>query len=299
VQEIADHSPARPDADAATPSQPLRRIWLVADDYGISPAVNGAIRDLVTRRRLNATSVMVLTPTFSRSEAVSLAILNAGERLAQIGLHVTLTGPFRPLSAGFAPTRDGSFLPMPEMLRLAMLRRLDTAALAREIAAQLEAFRAAFGRAPDYVDGHHHVLLFPRIREAALAVIKGGAPQAWLRQCGSALPLSRRLTDPKGLLLDTLSRTLRRRANQLGIATNPAFAGTYAFTAGADFAALFPRFLDCLPDGGLIMCHPGLVDAELERLDPLTDLRAREYVFLGSDAFPAMLAAHGVALAVP
>jgi predicted glycoside hydrolase/deacetylase ChbG (UPF0249 family) len=296
---VADQSPAGPHADAATASQPLRRIWLVADDYGISPAVNSAIRDLVSRRRLNATSVMVLTPTFSRSEAVSLAILNAGERLAQIGLHVTLTGPFRPLSAGFAPTRNGSFLPMPEMLRLATLRRLDTAALAREIAAQLEAFRAAFGRAPDFVDGHHHVLLFPKIRDAALAVIKEAAPQAWLRQCASALPLSRRLTDPKGLLLDTLSRTLRRRADRLGIVTNPAFAGTYAFTAGADFAALFPRFLDCLPDGALIMCHPGLVDAELERLDPLTDLRAKEHAFLASDAFPAMLAAHGVMLAVP
>ena len=33
-----------------------RRIWLCADDYGISTAVNMAIRDLVVRRRLNATS---------------------------------------------------------------------------------------------------------------------------------------------------------------------------------------------------------------------------------------------------
>jgi predicted glycoside hydrolase/deacetylase ChbG (UPF0249 family) len=298
VQDVADQSTVG-SADAAAPTQMPRRIWLCADDYGISPAVNGAIRDLVMRRRLNATSVMVLAPTFSRSEAVSLSILNAGEPLAQIGLHVTLTGPFRPLSDGFAPTRDGSFLPMPGMLRLAMLRRLDTAALAREIAAQLAAFRAAFGRAPDFLDGHHHVLLFPNIRDAALGVVKDAAPHAWLRHCGSPLPLRRRLGDPKGLLLDGLSRTLRRRAERLGIATNPAFAGTYAFTAGADFATLFPRFLDRLPDGGLVMCHPGLVDAELERLDPLTDLRAKEYAFLGSDAFPAMLAAHRVALAVP
>ena len=298
MQNVTDQSTVG-SADAAAPSRTPRRIWLVADDYGISPAVNGAIRDLVMRRRINATSVMVLAPTFSRSEALSLAILNAGEPLAQIGLHVTLTGPFRPMSDGFAPTRDGSFLPMPEMLRLAMFRRLDTAALSREIAAQLAAFRAAFGRPPDFVDGHHHVLLYPKIRDAALAVIKDAAPHAWVRQCGSPLPLRRRMIDPKGLLLDGLSRTLRRRADRLGITTNPAFAGTYALTADTDFAALFPRFLDCLPDGGLVMCHPGLVDAELERLDWVTGVRAKEYAFLASEAFPAMLVAHGVALAVP
>ena len=59
-----------------------RRIWLCADDYGISPGVNAAIRDLVARGRLNATSVMVVAPSFTRAEAVALAALNAAERSA-------------------------------------------------------------------------------------------------------------------------------------------------------------------------------------------------------------------------
>ena len=45
------------------------------------------------------------------------------------------------------------------------------------------------------------------------------------------------------------------------------------------------------------MCHPGFVDAELRRLDPLTMLREKEYAFLAGDAFPALLAAQSVALA--
>ena len=59
--------------------------------------------------------------------------------------------------------------------------------------------------------------------------------------------------------------------------------------------------LNCmmLPDGGVVMCHPGHVDAELIRLDPLTDLREREYAYLGGDTFPALLAARGFALARP
>ena len=39
-----------------------RRIWLCADDYGISPGVNAGIRELILRRRINATSVMVAAP---------------------------------------------------------------------------------------------------------------------------------------------------------------------------------------------------------------------------------------------
>ena len=65
----------------------------------------------------------------------------------------------------------------------------------------------------------------------------------------------------------------------------------------ADFARLFPGFLRDLPAQSVVMCHPGFVDAELERLDPLTTQREREYAYLAGDAFPGVLRAHGVALA--
>ena len=51
-----------------------RRIWLCADDYGISSSVNTAIRDLVVRGHLNATSVLVVAPSFHRSEAIALPL---------------------------------------------------------------------------------------------------------------------------------------------------------------------------------------------------------------------------------
>jgi predicted glycoside hydrolase/deacetylase ChbG (UPF0249 family) len=67
----------------------------------------------------------------------------------------------------------------------------------------------------------------------------------------------------------------------------------------ADFGRLFVEFLDGLPDGGLLMCHPGKVDAELRQLDPLTDLREREYAFFLDEHFPQLLAERGYALAQP
>ncbi len=274
-----------------------RRIWLCADDYGIAPGVNAAISDLIGRGRLNATSVMVGAPSFHRSDAASLKALNSGQSKAAIGLHVTLTAPFSPVSEEYAPADDGAFLPLATTLRSAALRMLKPARLVAEVERQLQMFIDAFGRPPDFIDGHQHVHLFPQIRDAVLAVAKDLAPQAWLRQCGRARPFSRDLRDKKALLLDFMSQSFRSRARRLGLQTNPAFAGTYDFKAAPDFAALFPKFLDSLPDGGVIMCHPGHVDAELRRLDPLTDLREREYAYFGGDAFPELLAARNVTLA--
>ncbi|MCC6890613.1 MAG: ChbG/HpnK family deacetylase [Hyphomicrobiales bacterium] len=285
---------ARSEGEAA---RALRRIWLCADDYGISPAVSGAIRELIEQRRINATSVMVAAPSFHRSEAAALAQLRAGGARVAIGLHLTLSAPFAPLSAGFTPLSGTTFPDYAALLAYGCLRRLDPAALRAEVVAQIRLFVHAFGYAPDFIDGHQHVHLFPQVRDAVLAATRAHAPHAWVRQCGRSGPLRARLRDPKGLVLDMLSRGLRVRAAALDIHTNPVFAGTYAFAEDADFARIFPRFLDGLPDGGLVMCHPGLVDAELRRLDPLTTLREKEYAYFAAPTFPALLAEHGVSLA--
>ena len=275
-----------------------RHIWLCADDYGAAPGVNAAIRELISRRRINATSVMVAAPHFDNKEAAALARLNSGEKHAALGLHITLTGPLRPLSANFAPLRHGRFLPLNAMLRLATARRLQPEPLANEIAAQLRKFIDVFGRPPDFLDGHQHIQLFPQVRDAFLKIVAERAPTAWVRQCGRARR-GRRLRDHKALMLDILSLGFRRKARKLGIAVNSAFAGSYAFKSRANYARLFPRFLSGLPDGGLIMCHPGVVDTELKGLDSLTTLREQEFAYFGSDAFLQVLAEHNVALARP
>ncbi len=274
----------------------LRHIWLCADDYGISPAVSAAIRDLIAKRRINATSVMVGTPSFTPAEAAALR--EAAGAQAAIGLHVTLTAPFRPLTPGFAPLRSGAFLPLAAMAGRALARLQNPALLEAEILAQFGAFNRVFGRAPDYADGHQHIHVFPQIGEALLRAMKKAAPQAWVRQCGRSAAAQRPLTDPKGLILDALSTRFNRLAAASGVRTNSAFSGTYSFRAGADFAKLFPGFLDGLPAGGLVMCHPGEVDAELARLDPLTDLREREYAYFLDGVFPQLLEARGYTLAL-
>jgi len=274
-----------------------KRIWLCADDYGISPGVNSAIRELIERGRLNATSVMMVTSAIGRDEVVRLKEAAAKNPRCAIGLHVTLTAPFRPLTMHFRPLRDELFLPFPKLLRAGMLRRLDPEMIRAEVIMQIAAFRDLFERAPDFVDGHQHVQLYPQVRDGLLAAVEEKAPEAWVRQVRRNQPLGQRLTRPKALFLDHLSTQFKRRAIRAGLAHNPAFAGAYDYSRIPDYATLMPGFLDGLPEGGVIMCHPGFVDDVLIGLDPLTRVREIEHAYLASEDFPALLAANKVTLA--
>jgi chitin disaccharide deacetylase len=275
---------------------PLRRIWLCADDYGISPGVNRAIRELIERSRLNATSVMVVGPAIGRDEVALLQATAGNSPRCAIGLHATLTAPFRPLTMHFDPVEGGLFLPFPKLLRAGLLRRLDPEIIRAELEVQLKAFQDLFGRAPDFVDGHQHAQLFPQVRDAFLAAVKEAAPGAWVRQCGRRQPLSQRLGAPKALVLDTLSAQFRKRATREGMAFNPGFAGAYDFSRKSDFGALMGEFLGGLAEGGVVMCHPGFVDETLVSLDPLTAQREREFAFLAGEHFLPFLAANNITL---
>jgi predicted glycoside hydrolase/deacetylase ChbG (UPF0249 family) len=276
---------------------PQRRIWLCADDYGMADGVNRAIRELIASGRLNATSVMVVGAAIGSDEVKALQDAAASSPRCAIGLHATLTAPFRPLTIHFRPTDGGMFLPFPRLLRAGLLRRLDVEMIHGELMVQLKAFQELFGRPPDFVDGHQHAQLFPQVRDGLLRAVKQAAPGAWVRQGGRNQPLAQMLSAPKALVLDVLSAQFRKRATAAGIAFNPAFAGAYDFSKAPDFGALMRQFLDGMPDGGLVMCHPGFVDDTLVSLDPLTTQREHEHAFLGGVQFPPLLALNNVTLA--
>lgn len=272
----------------------MRRIVVCADDYALAPGVSKAIRALISRGRINATSVMTIFPGLA-TEATTLAMTEAPIRF-ETGLHVVLTGPHRPLAAAPLPTPDGNFPPLANLIEPLARLRIDRKAVESEVSAQIQAFVGAFKRVPDFIDGHQHVQLMPGIREGFLAAVVRHAPKAWVRQCGPARLRTLITADTKARFLAMLSFGFRRRAARAGLKYNPAFAGTYDFASGEEFSALFARFLDGLPDGGVIMCHPGHVDETLIARDPLTDRREAEYAFFVGAGLPQALARAGATL---
>lgn len=271
-----------------------RRVILCADDYALAPGVSAAIRELLAHGRLNATSVMTVFPEFER-EAAALQATGSPIPFAT-GLHVTLTGGFAPLVATPVAGLDRKLPPSSKLLPPMGFFRTDGKAVKAEVTAQLAAFIRAFGRAPDYVDGHQHVQLMPGIRVPFLEAVAQLAPNAWVRQCAPARLRDDLFTSNKGRFLGAVSRGFRRQARSRGLTCNPAFAGAYDYDRPRDFGPLFARFVAGLPAGGVIMCHPGHVDATLSARDTLTDQREREYAFLMSDEMPRALQRAGASL---
>jgi predicted glycoside hydrolase/deacetylase ChbG (UPF0249 family) len=261
----------------------VKRIVVCADDYNLSPGVSKAIRELVAKGRLNATSVMTIFPGLDE-EAKALAATPSPTPV-QIGLHLTLTGGFSPLVSPPIATRDGKLPPIATLLSPLARFRTVRSAIALEIEAQIEAFERAFGRMPDFIDGHQHVHLMPSIRKIFLETAARLAPQAWVRQCAPARKRSLLLSDNKTRVIGTLSLALERQARRLGLKTNPSFSGAYDFAGSERFADLFPRFVRELTDGGVVMCHPGFIDGLLRARDTLVERREEEYFLLASEGF--------------
>lgn len=262
----------------------MKRIVICADDYGIAPGVSEAIRALLAERRINATSVMTVLPDLFE-EADALLPLTGGQ--ASIGLHVTLTGSFEPLTHGF---KGATFPSLGRLLLTALARRLDPVNVKAEVETQFIAFEEAFGRPPDHVDGHQHVHLLPTVREAVLEVTRRRAPNAWVRDC---TPAEGSLTglDPKGRFIGFLARGFAEQAKAAGLTVNRGFAGAYDFKLGTNYGRILTHFINGLGDGGLVMVHPGLVDEALVKRDPLTRAREAEYEVLAGAQLPQILLA--------
>ena len=136
--------------------------------------------------------------------------------------------------------------------------------------------------------------MLPGIRDWLLdeAGKRGLAGKIWMRDSADSLSriVARGVQVPKAVTVTLAGRGFGARARAQGFVTNDSFAGFSAFDPRRDYAADFARFLASPGPRHLVMCHPGRVDAELERLDPATYSREQELEFLLSDRFKDMVA---------
>ena len=272
----------------------MNTVTLCADDYGLAPGVSQAIRELIASGRLQATGCMTGSPHWP--EAARL--LKPLDGRAAIGLHLTLTDqvPLGPMP-GLAPAGR---LPGPgALVKRSLLGRLDRAEIAAELARQLDSFETAFGRPPDFIDGHHHVHQLPGVGEAVIEAWRtrlGG--KGWVRSCWEPplAILSRGVDRGRALIISELGRAFRRRLERNGVPHNRSFRGVYDLSDRVPYGRLFEAFTDRPASATLVMCHPGLVDAALIAADCLTDRREAEFRFLASAECAASLARRDITL---
>ncbi len=140
-----------------------------ADDFGLLPEVNRAVIEVFRAGSLTSATLMVNAA--GTDEAVDLARRHPG---LAVGLHFTLTQG-RPVSA---PDRvpslvdaEGVFWRRTDFERRLLCGRIRREDVARELNAQLTAFRAT-GLPISHIDSHHHVHMFPPVFGAALAAAR-------------------------------------------------------------------------------------------------------------------------------
>lgn len=264
-------------------------VFLCADDFAMTNGISRAIVELAEAGRLSGASAMT-TSAHWPAHATWLARAR-GQISAGLHLNLTLGAP-RGAMPAFAPERRLPGIGL--VTGLALRGGLPRAEVTAEIERQLSAFEDEIGFPPDHIDGHQHVHALPGLRALLLEVLVRRYPSGRMR------PLLRNPTDTpsrivrrgrarvKAMTLAWLSRGFSSAARAAGFACNDGFAGVTDFAppfVGADFAAA------CLHEGPrhMVMCHPGFVDEELCRIDPVTERRQKEFDTLMGSRFPSAI----------
>jgi predicted glycoside hydrolase/deacetylase ChbG (UPF0249 family) len=254
------------------------------DDVGLVDGVAETAVELAGAGRVGAASCVTTAPAWRDAAAV----LARSKAPLGLGLHFNLSEG-APLSAALR----AHWPVLPGLVRLlaeAALRRLPSAAIGAEFAAQVDAFTAAIGRRPAFVDGHQHVHALSGVRQVVLAAIATWPEPAAVRNTGRVLGPG---ADFKRAVIEACGgRALQRDLVARGIARNRALLGAYDFET-TDYRRLMRSWLAGSPgQGSLLFCHPCRSSGGGDD-DPIAAARGREAAYLGSDAFAADLGETG------
>jgi predicted glycoside hydrolase/deacetylase ChbG (UPF0249 family) len=268
----------------------MKRIFLVADDFGISPGVDKAIVDLAVQNRLAGTGCMT---TFAQWPQAARALTSLPSSF-ETGLHLTLTD--QPALTGSTVLAPSGVLPTFSRLTLALATGMvPPRVLEAELDAQLELFCDHLGRTPHYMDGHQHVHFLGPVRRWMVKRFAGEDTKPWLR--GS--PQAPNAFDPssgKIRIVRLLSRRFEHTMAAAGFTVKSPLFGFYRWEdqSRAAFSAMLTRDFALAPNDAVIMSHPGKADEMLRNRDRFTDAREIEADFLASTEFAELCAENAI-----
>jgi len=229
----------------------VKQVVVTADDFGLSPEVNEAVRRAHREGVLTCASLMMGAPAIR--EAVAMA---AVDRLP-VGLHLTLADG-RPV---LPPERIPDLVDAQGAFRtnlgsLAVRLALSSGAL-RQAQAECEAQMAAFlatGLELDHVNTHHHFHLHPSILTIVIGLARRNRAPVRVPFEPGVPPYRRALL---GVTMGPWAVQARRRLRRAGIVTNDALFGLYdtGSMTEAAWLRIVPRIGPGLTE---VYCHPAV-----------------------------------------
>ena len=243
----------------------MKRVITVADDFGLSLAVNEAVETAARDGILTSASLMVAAPC--AADAVRRARGLIGR--LHVGLHlVVIEGPAMLPPSAIPALVDAAGQFPSEQLRLG-LRYAFAPAIRRQLKAEIRAQFAAFaatGLTLDHANAHKHMHLHPVVGAMMIRIGREFGLRAIRVPAEPPHPALPRSMADKALF--AWAAVLRRQAHREGLLTNDAILGLSA--TGHMTPALTQSLLNTLPEGLTeLYFHPASArDATLARLMP-------------------------------
>ncbi len=258
----------------------VKNIVLCADDYGLNQSVNQGILQLIADQRLSATSCMVTFPDWIEVAKPLKVYVNQ----VDIGLHFNLTeGEALTGFPSLTGTND-QFFNINQLILRCFAKKINKQDVVNELNAQLDQFEAALQTLPNYIDGHQHIHHLPVIRDALLEVYhhRLRSHRVYIRSVKLPWMQIIKTANVKASIIQlTGASKLTQLLSQENIPHNQSFAGFYDFNPQANYRQLFIDFLTLIDDGGLIMCHPGLLNKD----EVIGVARENEFNYFASNQF--------------
>jgi hypothetical protein len=264
-----------------------RQLIVNADDYGLTRAVSRGIREAHQRGIVTSTTAMMNIA--GAAEDLRLAL----DETPQLGLgvHLVLTagGPVLPMGevSGLVAS-NGHFRSLGEFT--AMRGAVDPEQAHAEWNAQIEAFIAVSGKAPDHLDSHHHT-----------SYLSEGLFRAFLNlagEYGCAIRCPLHVLNGSGSPeegADEFASFAPALLEEFAPLTTAVFCADF-YDEGATRDTLL-GILDRLPTGITeLMCHPGHADAQLSGVSSYSAQRENELALLGGPAARAAIASRRIQL---
>ena len=247
----------------------MRRLFINADDFGLTEGVTAGIAEAMAAGVVGGTTAMVCVPG-----AVE-RIVRHGRRFAgRVGLHLQLTGGTPCLPGAAVPSLVGSDGRFPR--KKVAVADVDPDQVAREWRAQLARFRET-GLVPSHLDTHHHIHKRPEV-------------------FGVFLELARELDLPARALSDAM----RLAMDEAGVAHADVCVTRFfgEDLTVARFLSLVDTAFAALGGQGTveIMCHPGRSDDVLAAISTYAAGREDELRVFCLPQLPQLLAGRGVTI---
>ena len=246
------------------------RLIINADDFGLTPGVNRAIRELHQAGALTSATLMATGHAFDDAVAIS----HANPSLA-IGCHITLTDGVPASPPESIPTLLGAgrknLRPkLIDFIKALLLGKIDPADIEREALAQIRKLQNA-GIPITHLDTHKHTHLFPQVVRPLLRVAEANNIRAirnpfepqWTRSLSHGSHLRRFQMS----VLDRLRASFESHP-QIRSRSVLTTDGSIGVSATGELAPQsLSQIVSSLPEGTWeLVCHPGYNDAGLDAI---------------------------------